>query len=82
MEKDLERDLKGELEGDPKGTSNVQVRSGLVQVLFSLQPKFNSFELDSEVDLLIPADGQIKENHISSFICPSAGINKSVKDKI
>ena len=28
-------------------------RSGLVQVWFSLQPKFNSFELDSEVERLV-----------------------------
>ena len=27
----------------------VKLRSGKVQVWFSLQPKFNSFELDSEV---------------------------------
>ena len=58
----MERDLEGELEGDFRGefkqdskgdllSSSGQVRSrtGLVQVWFSLQPKFNSFELDSEV---------------------------------
>ena len=41
---DLGGDLEGNLEGD---------WSGLVQVWFSLQPKFNSFELDSEVGRLV-----------------------------
>ena len=40
----MEGDLEGDLEGD---------RSGLVQVWFSLQPKFISFELDSEVGRLV-----------------------------
>ena len=31
----------------------VKLRSGLVQVWFTLQPKFNSFELDSEVGRLV-----------------------------
>ena len=55
---DLEGDSKGDFRGDFKQdmegdllSSSGQVRSrlGLVQVWISLQPKFNSFELDSEV---------------------------------
>ena len=62
----MERDLEGELEGDSKGdfkqdlegdllssSGRVRSRSGLVQVWFSLQPKFYSFELDSEVGRLV-----------------------------
>ena len=45
---DLEGDLKVDLEGDSKGD-----RSVLVQVWFSLQLKFNSFKLDSEVGQLV-----------------------------
>ena len=51
---DLSVDFKQEMEGDLLSISG-QVRSwlGLVQVWFSLQPKFNSLELDSEVGRLI-----------------------------
>ena len=42
------------MEGDLLSSSGqVRSRTGLVQVWFSLQPKFNSFELDSEVGRLV-----------------------------
>ena len=58
MEGDLEGDFKGDFKQDMEGdllSSSGQVRSksGLVQVWFSLQTKFNSFELDSEVGRLV-----------------------------
>ena len=66
LEGDLERELEGVSKGDSKGDSKqeregdllsssgqVRARSGLVQVWFSLHPKFNSFELDSEVGRLV-----------------------------
>ena len=58
LEGDLEVDSKGDfkqdLEGDMLSNSGqVRSRSGLVQVWFSLQPKFYSFELDSEVGRLV-----------------------------
>ena len=62
---DFRGDFKQDMEGDLLSSSG-QVRSksglvqvwsrsgpGLVQVWFSLQPKFNSFELDSEVGRLV-----------------------------
>ena len=63
----MEGELEGELEGDSKGDSKGDFRgdfkqdmegdllssSGQVQVWFSLQPKLNSFELDSEVGRLV-----------------------------
>ena len=67
FKEDFEGDLKGDLEGDLEGDSKGDFRgdfkhdmegdllssSGQVQVWFSLQPKFNSFELDSEVGRLV-----------------------------
>ena len=62
LEGELERDSKGDFRGDFKqdmegdllsSLGQVRSRSGLVQVWFSLQPKFNSFELDSEVGRLV-----------------------------
>ena len=55
FKEDFEGDFEGDLEGDLEGSSSGQVRSrsGLVKVWFSLQPKFNSFELDSEVGRLV-----------------------------
>ena len=66
MEGDLEVDLDGDSKWDFRGdfkhdikgdllssSGQVSSRSGLVQVWFSLQPKFNSFELDSEVGRLV-----------------------------
>ena len=66
MEGDLEGDLKGDskwdfrgdfkqdLEGDLMSNSGqVRSRSDLVQVWFSFQVKFNSLELDSEVEQLV-----------------------------
>ena len=51
---DLERDFKQDMEGDLLSSlGQVRSRSGLVQVWFSLQPEFNSFELDSEVGRLV-----------------------------
>ena len=66
FEVDLEGDSKGDFRGDfrgdfkqdmevdlPPSLGQVRSRSGLVQVWFSLQLKFNSFELDSEVGRLV-----------------------------
>ena len=48
-------DFKQDMEVDLLSNSGqVRSRSGLVQVWFSLQPKFNSIELDSEVGRLVP----------------------------
>ena len=62
LEEDSKGDSKGDTKGDFRGdfkqdiewdllssSGQVRSRSGLVQVWFSLQPKFYSFELDSEV---------------------------------
>ena len=55
MEGDCRGDLKQDLEGDLMSNSGqVRFRSGLVQVWFSFQVKFNSLELDSEVGRLVP----------------------------
>ena len=67
MEMDLEGDLEGDSKGDFRGdfkqdmkgdllssSGQERSRSGLVQVWFSLEPKFNFFELDSEVGRLVP----------------------------
>ena len=66
LEGDLEKDLKGDLKGDFRGdfkqdlegdllsiSGQLRSRSGLVQVWFSIDLKFNSFELDSEVGRLV-----------------------------
>ena len=68
LEGDLEKDLKGDLKGDFRGDFKQDLegdllsisgqlrsrsRSGLVQVWFSIELKFNSFELDSEVGRLV-----------------------------
>ena len=66
MEGELEGDSKGDSKGDFRGdfkqdiegdllssSGQVRSRSGLVQVWFSLEPKFNYFELDSEVGRLV-----------------------------
>ena len=66
LEGELEGDSKGDSKGDFRGdfkqdmergllssSGQVRSRSGLVQVWFRLQPKFNSFELDSEVGRLV-----------------------------
>ena len=58
LEGDSKRDFRGDFKQDMEGdllSSSGQVRSisGLIQVWFSLQPKFNSFELDSEVGRLV-----------------------------
>ena len=61
---DLKEDLKGDFRGDFKqelegdlltisGQLRSRSRSGLVQVWFSIELKFNSFELDSEVGRLV-----------------------------
>ena len=51
---DFRGDFKQNMEGDLLSSSGqVRSRSGLVQAWFSLQPKFNSFELDSEVGQLV-----------------------------
>ena len=64
FEVDLEVDLEGDFRGDFKqdlegdllsisGQLRSRSRSGLVQVWFSIELKFNSFELDSEVGRLV-----------------------------
>ena len=62
LEGDLEVDLEGDFRGDFKqdlegdllsSSGQLRSRSGLVQVWFSLQPKFNSFELDSDVNSVL-----------------------------
>ena len=66
LERELEGELEGDSKGDFRGdfkqdmeedllssSGQVRSRSGLVQVWFSLQHKFNSFELDSEVGRLV-----------------------------
>ena len=67
LEGDFRGDFKQNLEGDLLSRSGqLRSRSGLVQVWFILQPKYNSFELDSEVGRLV---------HITStgsFIIPVA----------
>ena len=75
LEGDFRGDFKQDLEGDLLSSSGqVRSRSGLVQVWFSLQPKFNSFELDSEVGrlvlttLLVNANGQSMP-HYNSIPC-------------
>ena len=51
---DFRGDFKHDMEGDLLSSSGqVRSRSGLVQVWLCLQPKFNSFELDSEVGRLV-----------------------------
>ena len=71
MERDSEGDSKGDFRGDLKQemegdllSKSGQVRpgSGLVQVWCRLQPKFNSFELDSEV-------GRLVETHFKFKAC-------------
>ena len=47
-------DFKQDLEGDLLSSiGQLRSKSGLVQVWFSLELKFNSFELDSEVGQLV-----------------------------
>ena len=54
FEVDFRGDFKQDLEGDLLSSSGQQrSRSGLVQVWFSIELTFNSFELDSEVGRLV-----------------------------
>ena len=62
LEGDLELDLEGDFRGDFKqdlerdllsSSGQLRSRSGLVQVWFNIELKFNSFELDSEVGRLV-----------------------------
>ena len=54
FEVDLEVDLEGDFRGDLLlSSAQLRSRSGLVQVWFSIELKFNSFELDSEVGRLV-----------------------------
>ena len=58
LEGDSEEAFRGEFKQDMEGdllssSGQVRSRSGLVQVWFSSQLKFNSFELDSEVGQLV-----------------------------
>ena len=51
---DFRWDFKQDLEGDLLSSSGqLRFRSGLVQVWFRKELKFNSFELDSEVGRLV-----------------------------
>ena len=65
MERDSKGDFRGDFKQDLEGDflsslGQVRSRSGLVQVWFSLQLKFKSFELDYEVGrLVIPIRSQI-----------------------
>ena len=55
LEEDLEVDLEGDFRGDLLSSSGqLRSRSGLNQVWFSIELKFISFELDSEVGRLVP----------------------------
>ena len=49
----MEGDSKGDFRGDFKQDMEGDLLSSSGQVWFSLQPKFNSFELDSEVGQLV-----------------------------
>ena len=50
LEGDFRGDFKHDLEGDLLSSSGqLRFRSGLVQVWFSIELKFNSSELDSEL---------------------------------
>ena len=54
MEEDFRGDFRGDVKQDFEGdllssSSQLRSRSGLVQVWFSIELKFNSFVLDSEV---------------------------------
>ena len=54
LEGDFRGDFKQDLEGDLLSSSGqLRSRSGLVQVWFRKELKFNSFELDSEVGRLV-----------------------------
>ena len=54
LEGDFRGDFKQDLEGDLLSSSGqLRSRSSLVQVWFSIELKFNSFELDSEVGRLV-----------------------------
>ena len=62
LEVDLEGDFRGDFKQDLEGdSSSGQLRSssGLVQVWFSIELKFNSFELDSEVGRLVHCNSYI-----------------------
>ena len=51
---DIRGDFKQDLEGDLLSSSGqLRSRSGLVQIWFSIELKFNTFELDSEVGRLV-----------------------------
>mgnify|MGYP001376936922 CR=1 FL=1 len=58
LEVDFRGDFRGDFKQDLKGdllssSGQLRSRSGLVQVWFSIELKFNSFELDSEVGRLV-----------------------------
>ena len=58
MEEDFRGDFRGDFKQDFEGdllssSSQLRSRSGLVQVWFSIELKFDSFELDSEVGRLV-----------------------------
>ena len=78
MDGELEEDSKGDSKGDFRGdfkqdiegdllssSGQVRSRSGLVQVWFSLQPKFYSFELDSEVGRLVSSQNDFLYSNLT-----------------
>ena len=67
---DFRGDFKQDIEGDLLSSSGqVRSRSGLVQVWFSLKPKFYSFELDSEVGRLVSfVNNLLNDNQLSDVI--------------
>ena len=73
--------FKQDLEGDLLSCSGqVRSRSGLVQVWFSLQPKFNSFELDSEVGRLVITRLIVDRNKLEILIWNyGVGLTQSYK---
>ena len=64
---DFKQDFKHDLEGDLLSSSGqLRSRSGLGQVWYSIELKFNSFELDSEVGRLVIT---IIISHKTSVLC-------------
>ena len=67
MEGDFRGDIKQDLEGDLLSSlGQLRSRSGLVQVWFSIELKFNFFEIDSEVGRLVT--GQFVKKLVKSSI--------------
>ena len=76
FEVDLEGDFRGDFRGDFKqdleeellsSSDQLRSRSGPGQVWFSIELKFNSFELDSEVGRLVVSSILFCECHCFSY---------------